>query len=666
MGKLTFATLQDHTGRLQLAFRDEVLGTEEYKLLQKLIDLGDFIGIEGERFTTQKGEPTILVQSWVMLTKALRSPPEKWHGVSDRETLARQRYLDTMSNRESFERFQFRSAFIKALREFYWEHEFTEVEVPVLVNSASGALASPFTTHHNALDIDVYLRIALETHQKECLVGGFDRTFALGPVFRNEGMDPSHLQEFTMVEHYASYWDYEDNMRFTEEMLSSILMKTRGTTKATIVDREGKPCEVDFSGAWPKMTLREVILKDSGIDYDLFLTADSLRTEILKRGIKIEMDISALGRGNLIDQLYKKVSRPQITSPTFITKQPLDLSPLARKNDENPLVTDRFQLVVAGWEVVNAYSELVDPVDQAQRFEQQSEAKDGGDADAHAKDDEFVEALSYGCPPCSGLGMGIDRMVTLLTGQENLRDVVLFPIMKPLKKAGSDERIADSHIVQTIESTTRYALPATHLQELSSPSSHLLQHAEYGHLLSDAHALLEAHTDQTRAHLIATGAAMEALAQRFGGDTQTWKVAGMLHDLDWDTLEKDAEKHCGETLAELLSTINAPTELLGDIRAHYAHKYGAKYPLDTMLRKCLYCVDELTGFIIAVTYVRPSKKIADVEVSSVKKKLKDKGFAAQVDRTQILECETLLGITLDEFIGITLEAMKEVSEELGL
>ncbi len=671
MGKITFATLQDHTGRLQLAFKDETLGTEEYKLLQKLIDLGDFIGVEGERFTTQKGEPTVLVQEWKMLTKALKSPPEKWHGVSDRETLARQRYLDTMSNRESFERFQFRSAFIKALREFYWEHEFTEVEVPVLVNSASGALASPFTTHHNALDIDVYLRIALETHQKECLVGGFDRTFALGPVFRNEGMDPSHLQEFTMVEHYAAYWDYEDNMRFTEEMLSSILLKTRGTTKATIVDREGKPCEVDFSGNWPRMTLREVILKDSGIDYDLFLTADELRAEIFKRGITIEMDISALGRGNLIDQLYKKVSRPQITAPTFIMKQPLDLSPLARKNDENPLVTDRFQLVVAGWEVVNAYSELVDPVDQAERFEQQAQAKDGGDADAHAKDDEFVEALSYGCPPCSGLGMGIDRMVTLLTGQENLRDSVLFPIMKPVSPHPSPLPKGEGRNQVSLENKVD-SIPLLPLGEgrdeglLPSPSSHLLQHTEYGHLLPQAHLLLETHADQTKAHLIATGAAMEALAQKFGGDTQTWKVAGMLHDLDWDILEKDAERHCGETLAELLATIQAPAELLADIRAHYAHLYGAEYPLDTMLRKCLYCVDELTGFIIAVTYVRPSKKIADVEVSSVKKKLKDKGFAAQVDRTQILECETLLGITLDEFIGITLEAMKGVSEELGL
>lgn len=664
MGKLTFAQLQDHTGRLQIAFREEELGKEEHKLLQKMIDLGDIIGISGERFTTQKGEPTINVKQWTMLTKSLRQPPEKWHGISDRETAYRKRYLDTMSNREAFDRFQFRSAFIKAMREFYWSHGFTEVDLPVLVNSASGALATPFTTHHYALDLDVYLRIALETHQKECLVGGFDRTFALGPVFRNEGMDPSHLQEFTMCEHYASYWDYEDNMRFTEDMLRTLLTKTLGTTKVKIPDRDGKPIEVDFGGDWPRLSMRDVILKDCGIDYDTTKTADALREAMKAKGIKLDLDISKLGRGNLIDQLYKKVSRPKIVSPVFITKHPLDLSPLARRNDENPDITDRFQLVVGGWEIVNAYSELVDPVDQAERFIAQSTAKEGGDADAHGKDDEFVEALEYGCPPCSGWGMGIDRIVTLLTSQENLRDVVLFPIMKP------EERNTRTATNAKKATNSLQSLPSLHSSQNQSlpiaTSGHLLQHADYGHLLPAAHGLIETHAVQTKAHLIATGAAMEALAKKFGGDPATWKVAGMLHDLDWDSLQKDAEKHCGSTLEQMLATIKAPVELLADIRAHYAHKYGAEYPLNTKLRKCLYCVDELTGFIIAVTYVRPSKKIADVEVSSVKKKLKDKGFAAQVSRDQIKECETLLGMPLDEMIELTLGAMKGVARDLGL
>ncbi|MEI8229855.1 MAG: lysine--tRNA ligase [Candidatus Peregrinibacteria bacterium] len=449
MGKMTFATLQDHTGRMQISFKEDVVGKDLYKDALSLIDLGDFIGISGERFTTQKGEPTVMVKEWTMLTKALRQPPEKWHGIADRETAYRQRYLDILSNRESFERFLFRSAFLKALRKYYWENGFTEVEIPVLVNSASGALAAPFTTHHNALDLDVYLRIALETHQKECLVGGFDRTFSLGPVFRNEGMDPSHLQEFTMCEHYAAYWDYRDNMRFTEEMLCSLMQKTRGTTVAKIPNRDGAIVEVDFGGVWPRISMREIIKRDCGIDYKDYSTADALRTAIKGKKIELDLNIDALSRGTLIDQLYKKVSRPKITAPTFITEHPIDLSPLARRNDDDPSITDRFQLVVGGWEIVNAYSELVDPVDQAARFASQAGAKEAGDTEAHGKDDEFVTALSYGCPPCSGWGMGIDRIVALLTAQENLKDVVLFPLMKPeernqrMEKSEKMERMND-------------------------------------------------------------------------------------------------------------------------------------------------------------------------------------------------------------------------------
>ncbi len=457
MGKLTFAQLQDHTGRLQIAFREELLGKDEYKLLQKLIDLGDIIGVQGERFTTQKGEPTVNVKTWTMLTKALRQPPEKWHGISDRETIYRHRYLDTMSSRESFDRFILRSHFVRTMREFYWDNDFLEVDLPVLVNSPSGALATPFITHHNALDLDVFLRIALETHQKECLVGGFDRTFALGPVFRNEGMDPSHLQEFTMCEHYAAYWDYEDNMRFTEKMFSTLLQKTMNTTKVKIPNREGTLVDVDFSGTWPVFSLREIIKRDSGIDYTEHASADDLRKVMKEKKIELDADISKLGRGNLIDRLYKKVSRPKIISPTFITEHPTDLSPLARRNDERPDTTDRFQLVVGGWEIVNAYSELIDPVDQAERFRAQSEAKEGGDQDAHGKDDEFIEALEYGCPPCSGWGMGVDRIVALLTAQDNLRDVVLFPIMRP-----------ETSDIRHETSEKRFSSLASHVSSLKS------------------------------------------------------------------------------------------------------------------------------------------------------------------------------------------------------
>lgn len=656
MGKMSFATLQDHTGRLQIALRADNLGAEAYTEALHLLDLGDIVGIEGERFSTQKGEPTVEVRAWTMLSKTLRQPPEKWHGIAQQETAWRQRYLDLQSNRGTFDRFAFRSKFIRTLREFYWSKGFVEVETPILVNAASGALATPFATHHAAYDLDIYLRIAPETFLKECLVGGFDRVFELGRVFRNEGLDPSHLQDFTMLEHYAAYWDYQANMRFTEEMLETLLIELTGTTKIKIPDRDGKLVEVDFKPPWPRLTLRDAIKQACALDIDECETADALRAAMQKHKVKLEVPVDKLGRGNLIDQLYKKVSRPSLVQPTFIIQHPLDLSPLARRNDDNPMITDRFQLVVGGWEVVNAYSELVDPVDQAERFDAQSKASAKGDADAHRKDDEYVTALEHGCPPCSGWGMGIDRIVALLTQQPNLRDVVLFPLMKPEHANEQTSKLAND-----VKNSSASSSPSTPVS-----STLLLQHADYGHLLPAAHGLLEQHSSNTKAHLIATGAAMEALAARFGGDAPTWKVAGMLHDLDWDSLDKDADRHCGEELQKMLEGIDAPAELLGDIRAHYAHRYGADYPLDTVLRKCLYCVDELTGFIIAVTKVRPSKKIAEVEVSSVKKKLKDKAFAAQVDRTQINECEALLGMPLDELIEITLTAMKGVATDLGL
>ena len=651
MGGVTFAHLQDHTGRMQIAFKQDELGKEEYARVLELLDLGDIIGITGKRFTTKKGEPTVLVKEWTMLCKALSQPPEKWHGIAEQETAWRQRYLDTMSNRESFERLEFRSFFLQKLREFYWSNDFLEVETPILTNAASGALAEPFVTHHAAYDLDVYLRIAPETFLKECLIGGFDRVFEVARCFRNEGLDPSHLQDFTMVEHYAAYWDYNKNMEFTEQMFYLLIPELIGKSKIKIPDREGNLVTIDCAPPWPRLSIRNAILDGCGIDIAQCASQKDLLQAISDLEITLDIPIEKLSRGNLIDQLYKKVARPKIVQPTFITEHPIDLSPLARRSDTDPNVTDRFQLVVGGWEIINAYSELIDPVDQAARFEDQTKAAAQGDTASHRKDDEFVKALEYGCPPCSGLGIGVDRIVALLTQQKNLRDVVLFPLMKP--KACHTE----PHVI----------VSRCHGEKnVAQGDTTLIQHAEYGHLLPAAHALLEEHTTNTKAHLIATGAAMEALSKKFGGDPETWKVAGMLHDLDWDSLDKDWEKHCGEEMEKLLKGIKAPPELLADIRAHYAKRYGADYPLDSMLRKCLYCSDELTGFIIATTLVRPSKKIADVEVSSIKKKLKDKTFARQVDRLQIERCQELLNISLDEFITLTLTAMQGIAEPIGI
>ena len=283
------------------------------------------------------------------------------------------------------------------------------------------------------MDMDVYLRIAPEIYLKEAVIGGFEKVFELGRCFRNEGMDPSHLQDFTMVEHYAAYWNYEDNMKFTEELICHILDKFFGGYKIKIQNRQGELADIDFTPPWPRKTMRELIKADCGIDFEDYQTADELRAAIKKKKIDID-DLEHLGRGNMVDALYKAVSRDKLVSPTFLIQHPIDLSPLARKNDDNPNIVDRFQLVVNTWEICNAYSELVDPIDQSERFEKQSAAKEAGDEEAHGKDDEFVEALEHGAPPISGYGMGIDRLITLLTGQSNLRDVVLFPLLRPKDK----------------------------------------------------------------------------------------------------------------------------------------------------------------------------------------------------------------------------------------
>lgn len=430
MGKMAFCQIVDQTEKIQLVFRVRDIEAETYKNFFKIISIGDFVGVKGEIFLTQKGELSVLVKEYTFLSKALKSLPEKWHGLKDTETKYRKRYLDLISNRESYNRFKFKSDFLWELRKFYNEEGFDEIETPVLSNSASGALAKPFTTHYNALDLDVYLRIAPEIYLKEAIIGGFDKIFEVARVFRNEGMDSSHLQEFTMIEHYCAYWDFEDNMRFTEKMIVDVVQKLKGTLLIQTYNRDEEEVDVDLAVPWRKVSFRDLLIEDCDIDIDAYPNVEDLRNAIKAKNIQLEGS-EKLGRGNLIDALYKKVSRPKLINPTFLLNHPIDLSPLARKNDSNPLITDRFQLVINGWEIVNAYSELIDPVDQKERFEQQSEAKKAGDEEAMDKNDDYIDAMEYGMPPVSGWGMGVERFVALLTNQKNLRDVVMFPLLRP-------------------------------------------------------------------------------------------------------------------------------------------------------------------------------------------------------------------------------------------
>ena len=428
MGKLAFVHISDLEGRTQLALKKDVLGEEKYKFFFENIDIGDFIGAEGEVFTTQTGEKTIRVSEYTFLGKCLRPLPEKWHGLVDIEACYRQHYLDLIMNNDTKKRFILRTKMLNAIRAFLTNKGFLEVETPILLNKASGALARPFVTHHNALDIDMYLRIAPETYLKRLVVGGFNNVFEIARCFRNEGIDKTHLQDFTMIEGYSAYWNYRDNMKLMKEMFTYILQEVFGTLTISI-----NGTEIDFSKEWEEVSFKDAILRDCGIDIDNFKTADDLRKEIKAKGIVLEVDnLEELGLGNLIDQLYKKVSRPKIINPTFLTSHPTELSPLARANDDNPEITDRFQLVVNGVEIVNAYSELVDPIEQRKRLEIQAQSRANGDDEAMVKEEDYLLAMEYGMPPISGWGMGIDRLLQLFLEQENIKDCILFPLMRPL------------------------------------------------------------------------------------------------------------------------------------------------------------------------------------------------------------------------------------------
>jgi lysyl-tRNA synthetase class 2 len=439
-GRLIFATLKDFSGKMQIALQEKTVGNEKFSFFKKNVDIGDFIGAEGSIFTTKTGEITLNVSKYELLSKTLRPLPEKWHGLTERELLYRQRYLDLVMNEGTLERFLKRTRIIKSLRDFLDSSGFIEVETPVLQTKPSGAIATPFITHHNALDLDLYLRIAPETYLKRCIAGGFEKVYEFARSFRNEGLDPSHLQDFTLLEYYAAYWNYEDNMGFTEDLVKHVLNEVNGSLNLSFGDKT-----IHFDGKWRRAPMGDLIEEATSIDISAFKSAADLRKEIEKRGIEIQ-GIEAMELGSMIDNLFKKTARPSIDGPLFVIHHPIELSPLARRNDSNPGVTDRFQLVVSGWEIVNAYSELIDPLDQRERLRKQAKLHRSGDSEAMVMDEDFLTAMEHGMPPISGWGMGIDRFVCLLTNQENLRDVILFPLIKPITKASPGDSDAGEQL----------------------------------------------------------------------------------------------------------------------------------------------------------------------------------------------------------------------------
>lgn len=425
-GKFMFLKLGDINSSLQVSCSTNEIPADLYQTLKNSVDVADFLGIRGEVYHTKTGELTVRVLEYKLLSKALRTLPEKYHGLNDVNLRYRQRYLDLIMNSESRNVFLKRSQTIQFIRSFLYDNNFIEIETPILQSVASGAAARPFVTKHNALSMDLFLRIAPELYLKQAIAGGFDRVFEIGKNFRNEGMDASHLQEFTMLEWYAAYWDYNDNIEFTRKLLLGLLDTVYGSRQ---VECDGHVLNFDIE--WPKVDYCAEIsnlVKSNILDY---VSLNDLKTDIKRYDLLSEEDVSkSLSVPALIDLLYKQRIRPHIIQPTILYNYPACLIPLARRNDHDDRTIDMFQLVVNGWEIVKAYSELIDPEIQRSNFIEQEKNKNNGDEESFEVDNDFLLAMEHGMPPISGLGIGIDRLVALLCNQATLRDVVLFPTMK--------------------------------------------------------------------------------------------------------------------------------------------------------------------------------------------------------------------------------------------
>lgn len=419
-GKAAFAHIQDVTGKIQIYFKKDILG-EKFALLKKL-DIGDIIGLKGKLFRTRTSELTVEVDDFVFLAKSLRPLPEKWHGLRDIETRYRQRYVDLIVNPEVKETFIKKSAIIKAIRDFLESRNFIEVETPMMHPIPGGATAKPFKTHHNALGIDLYLRIAPELYLKRLLVGGFERVYELNRNFRNEGISTKHNPEFTMLEFYIAYKDYHFLMSFTEELIKYVCEKTLGTLKVPYED-----FIIDFTPPWPRIKMLDALVM-KGVPADILNDLKKATSWARANNIEIKKGDSL---AKILDQIFKEKVEPELIQPTFIIDYPVELSPLAKRKSDDPNLTERFELFIASREIANAFSELNDPIEQSQRFLEQVKLKEKGDEEAHYMDEDFVRALEYGMPPAAGEGIGIDRLVMLLTNSHSIRDVILFPQLKP-------------------------------------------------------------------------------------------------------------------------------------------------------------------------------------------------------------------------------------------
>lgn len=627
MGKASFCNVQDLQGDIQCYVARDSIGEEPYAEFKKY-DVGDIVGIEGEVFTTKTGEISLHVEKMTLLSKSLQILPEKYHGLVNTDIRYRQRYTDLIMNEDVKKTFVMRSKIISSIRRYLDGQGFLEVETPMLVSNAGGAAARPFETHYNALDEDVKLRISLELYLKRLIVGGMERVYEIGRVFRNEGLDARHNPEFTLMELYQAYTDYYGMMDLTENMFRHVAGEVCGTTTVPYGD-----VEIDLGSPFARMTMTEAVKKYAGVDFDEIKDTAEAKQIADEKGVHYE---DRHTKGDILNLFFEEYVEEHLVQPTFIMDHPIEISPLTKKKPDKPDYVERFELFITGREMCNAYSELNDPIDQRERFKAQEAALAAGDEEANTTDEDFMNALEIGMPPTGGIGYGIDRLVMLLTNSPAIRDVLLFPTMKSLDKA-QDKKAADreksgkktaGQAAKTSKVTREQALDL--LKKYNKEPFHI-QHA------------------------LTVEGVMRWFAKElgYGEEEEFWGITGLLHDIDFELYP---EEHCKKA-PELLREGGVGEDM---IYAVCSHGYGLCSEEEPKLEmeKVLFASDELTGLIWSCALMRPSRSTMDLEVKSLKKKFKDKKFAAGCSRDVIAQGAEMLGWELDDLFDKTILAMR--------
>ena len=659
-GKAAFIVLEDVSGQIQLFCRVNDLGEEGWNLLRQL-DLGDIINATGRVLRTRRGQLSIAPTKLALLSKSLRPLPEKFHGLTDREVRYRQRYVDLIMNPEVRDVFRKRSAIISLIRRYMEADGYMEVETPMMHAILGGANAKPFVTHFNALDRDFYLRIATELPLKRLIVGGMERVFEIGRQFRNEGMDLTHNPEFTSMEAYCAYSDLDGMKRLTEGLFKAIAREVCGCEEGhEVITYQGQ--QVDMSGTWRSVPLSEVASQVVGEHVDMDTPVEHLRELCAANGIETE---DGWGAGKLLFELYDELGESTLVDPTFVCDYPEEVSPLAKRKADDPRLTDRFELVICGHEYANAFSELNDPVDQAGRFAEQVAAKGMGDDEAMGYDYDYVRALEYGMPPAGGIGYGIDRMIMLFCDQPAIRDVLLFPQMKP-------EVVTEADIASQLPEATDNAAASVDViaddaengaaneaaRDSAAPS------LSTGLTRDQAFALFRRYNKDPFhiQHAETLEGLMRYYAEKFDPENiDFWGQVGLLHDLDWEEFQ-DPVQHTVKA-GELIEAEGGTPELVHAIQTHNSDNNPELPQPEAKMERVLYAADELSGLIQAAILMRPSKSVMDLEVKSLKKKFKDKHFAAGCSRDVIRHGAELNGLELDDLFASMIEAMRAIAPD---